>query len=171
MESQFEKLMQKYGIISEKNETSLQTTTGLPTPGTEISILDSAASHPFVKGKGQEFQDRIKKYISENKKKSRKYRLLISGVNTIRSGSEYAADQGGPLGYLASVVENRGVYNSGSFTIPLDLLKIVNTSYNAHQGEIPDEWVQDQSRFNRFNEVIHGYFDRGVQPKGTVANP
>ncbi len=77
MESQFEKLMQKYGIISEKNETSLQTTNGLPGPGTEVKFLPNASSHPYVKSKGQEFQDRVAKYISENKKKTKKF-LVIS---------------------------------------------------------------------------------------------
>lgn len=168
MESKFEQLMQKYGIISEKNETSLQTSNGLPQPGTEISIIDSAASHPFVKGKGQEFQDRIKKYISENKKKTRKYRLLITGVNTIRSGSEYAADQGGPLGYLVNIVENHGTHNTGHFTIPLELIKIINVDWNANSGEIPDEWRYDTEKYGKFAQAIRGYFTTGSQPKGVV---
>lgn len=171
MESKFEQLMQKYGIVSEKNETSLQTANGLPGPGTEVSIIDGAASHPFVKGKGQEFQDRIKKYISENKKKTRKYRLLISGVSTIRSGSEYVSDQGGPLGYLASVTENHGTHNTGHFSIPLELLKIENAGWNANGAEIPDSWGYDVSRFNKFAQAVKGFHVSGIQPKGTLENP
>ena len=169
MESQFEKLMQKYGIVSEKNETSLQTANGLPGPGTEVKFSDNAASHPFIKSKGQEFQDRVKKYVSENKKKTRKYRLLITAVNTIRAGTEYASEAGGPLGYVATVVENHGTHNSGSFTVPLDVLEVVNTSYNANAGETPPAWNYDTEKFGKFSQALKGYWVSGIQPAGTVA--
>lgn len=170
MESKFDQLMQKYGIISEKNETSLQTSNGLPGPGTEVCFLPNAASHPFVKGKGQEFQDRVKKYIAENKKKTRKYKLLITAVTTVRSGSEYAADQGGPLGYLATVIEQKGPsVGQNSFTVPLDILEIVNTSYNALAADIPDDWKYDTSKYSAFAQALKGYWVDGRQPAGSVA--
>lgn len=170
MESQFEQLMQKYGIVSEKNETSLQTTTGLPTPGTEVKFLPNASSHPYIKSKGQEFQDRVAKYISENKKKTRKYRLIISAVNTIRTGTEYAGESGGPLGFLATVTEQQGPsVGQNSFTVPLETLEIVNAAYNANAADIPDSWKYDTSKYSAFSQALKGYWVDGRQPVGSVA--
>jgi hypothetical protein len=171
MESKFEQLMQKYGIVSEKNETSLQTANSLPGPGTEVKFKPNASSHPFIKSKGREFQEKVAQYIADNKKKTKKYRLLITAVNTIRAGSEYASEAGGPLGYIATLVENHGTHNSGHFEVPLDALEIVNASWNANGAEIPDGWGYDVSRFNKFAQAVKGFHVSGIQPKGTIENP
>ena len=171
MESQFEQLMQKYGIVSEKNETSLQNYNGLPNPGTEIMIKPEASAHPFVKSKGKEFQEKIAQFITDGKKKSRKYKLLITAVNTIRPGAEYVGEVGGPLGYLVTIVQNHGTHNTGHFELPLETVEVINASWNANGAEVPEEWRQNMDRFNRFSEIVKGYFDRGEQPKGSIANP
>jgi hypothetical protein len=169
MESKFEQLMQKYGIVSEKNETSLQTANSLPGPGTEVKFKPNASSHPFVKSKGREFQEKVAQYIADNKKKTKKYRLLITAVNTIRAGSEYASEAGGPLGYLATLVENHGTHNSGHFEVPLDVLEVVNASWNANGAEIPDDWRYDTEKYSKFAQAIKGYWTDGRQPAGSVA--
>ncbi len=172
MESKFDQLMAEYGIIEEKNDPSLMNYSGTLTPGTEVKFKPSASSHPFIKSKGQEFQDKVKKYVSENKKKSKKYRLIVTAVNTIRPGMEYMSDTGGNLGFLATITENYGTHNTNSFTVPAEVLEVVNASWNQNSADVPDEWRQDMSRFNRFNEVIRGYFDRGgMQSKGIITNP
>lgn len=166
MESQFEKLMQEYGIISEKNETALLTSTNLPGPGTEVSLVSNAASHPFVKSKGAEFQAKVKQYVADNKKKTKKYRLIISNVKNVRPSIELAGDAGSSLGYVADVIEQIGPsVMSSSFSIPLDCLVVVNAAHNQNAGEIPDSWKQNMDKYSSFAQVIKGYSLRGEQPK------
>lgn len=165
MESAFDQLMKTYGIISEKNETALLTSTNLPGPGTEVSLVSNAASHPFIKSKGAEFQAKVKQYVADNKKKNRKYRLLISSVRNIRPSIEMVSGGGDSLGLVADVIENHGTHNMGSFTVPLEVLKIENAAWNQNGADIPDGWKYDDSRFNKFNEVVKGFSVRGEQPK------
>lgn len=169
MESKFEQLMQKYGIVSEKNETSLQTYGSLPTPGTEVRFRADAASHPFVKEKGVEFQNKIKQFISDNKKKTKKYRLLISAVNTIRPGITVAGDAS-TLGTIATIIEQIGPVTMGHYVVPLEILEIENASWNMNGAEVPDSWNYDTEKYGKFSQAIRGYWVDGRQPKGSIEN-
>ncbi len=147
---------------------------GLPVPNTEIVVKADAMNHPYVKGKDAEFQERIKGYIADNAseeaRKNKKYRLLISGVTSNRVGMEYANDQSGPIAYMASIIEQEGPFTRMSITLPLELLETENAAWNAMQSDVPDAWKAPY-KHTKFTDLVTAFSDdynKGKQPERNV---
>lgn len=165
-ESKFDELMKSYGIIQEKNEPDLQSYNHIPTPGTEITIKPEAVKHPFVKSRGTEFQENIKNIVADNKKKTRKYRLLISQTKPIRNGAEYTGEGTSPMGYTVTIIKQTGPVHQGHFELPLELVEVVNAEWNQNGADVPEEWYQNMEKYGKFADAIKGYWVDGRQPVG-----
>ena len=150
--------MKQYGVVEEKNNPDLMNYNDLPGPGTEVVFKANAAAHPFVKGKGAQFEQKINTYVSEQKKKTRKYRIIISAVNPVRTGSNLGSDIGAPLGYIATLVEQIGVVNKGHFEVPLEILEVSNAAWNMNGADVPDGWKYDTTKYTAFAQAVKGYY-------------
>jgi len=168
MEYKFDKLLESFPIL-EKQQTDVATDNGVPTPGTTVSIKPEALTHPFIKMKSLEFQQRMAEYVEDNKKKKKKFRLVVTNVIPARNSVEYYEGASAPLGYLVTVVNQIGPVSKGHFSVPLELLTIENAAWNAMQADIPDEWNYDTTKFGKFMDVINGYMATGNPPVGTLA--
>lgn len=162
MESQFENILKQYGtVIEEKKDPQKMTLNNLPDPHTEVIFKKDAAEHPYVKSKDAEFQARVKGYVddtsTEEKKKNRKYRILVSGVETSRNAVEFASNQSGPISYMVSLIEQEGPFTRMQFTVPLDILETENGAWNAMQADIPSGWRYDRFKHRKFAEILDQY--------------
>jgi len=162
------------GVVQEANNPDNMTSNGLPDPNTEVTVKADAMSHPYVKSKDAEFQERIKGYIADNAseeaRKNKKYRLLISGVTSNRVGMEYAANQSGPIAYMAGVLEQEGPFTRMSITLPLELLETENASWNAMQSDVPDSWKSSykHTKFTDLAKAFSDDYNKGKSPERNV---
>jgi hypothetical protein len=167
--SKFDEVLRSFGLLQEQNIADLQSDTHIPTTGTEVKIVANAQNHPMVKAKGEEFQKTISELVADGKKKTCKYRLIISNVKTIRGGTTDVVSS--PVGHVVTITKQIGPVMKGHIELPLELVKVVNASWNQNSSEIPEEWKQNMEKYSAFNNIIKGYFEKGIQPKGTLANP
>lgn len=158
MSSKFAELMKKYGVVAEKSNPDLMTYDSLPNPGTEVIFKANAAAHPFVKSKGTQFEQKIQSYVSEQKKKNKKYRIIISAVNPVRSGANSVDGNSATLGYTVTLIEQTGVVNKNHFEVPLEVLEVVNASWNQNGADIPDAWKYDTTKYTAFAQAVKGYY-------------
>ncbi len=164
--SKFDEVLRSFGLLQEQNIADMQSDTHLPTPGTEVKIKPEAVNHPLVKNKGEEFQKTIHDIVADTKKKSCKYRLIVSNTKPIRTGS--SDNLSAPLGYVVTIVKQIGPVMKGHIELPLELVEVVNASWNQNSSEIPEEWRQNMDKYGKFAQAIRGYWVDGRQPVGVV---
>jgi hypothetical protein len=157
MSSKFAELMKNYGVVVEKSNPDLMTDDYLPTPGAEVIFKANAAAHPFIKSKGSQFAEKIQSYVSEQKKKNKKYRIIISAVNPVRTGVS-TDSTGATIGFTVTLIEQTGVVNKNHFEVPLEVVEIVNASWNQNGADVPDAWKYDTAKYTAFANAVKGYY-------------
>lgn len=170
MESHFanlEKKLRSEALVTESDNNNLQNYNGLPEPFTEVTFKKDALSDPYIAGRDQAFKERIANYIKESSSPDRKYRLLISSVNSVRNNMEFAGAQSGPIGHIVQLVEQEGPVTKGHFTVPLSVLEYKNAAWNANQAPIPSSWRYDRYKHTKFADMFDAY-NKGMQPNGTL---
>lgn len=170
MESQFdiiEKQLRTESLLKEANDPNLHNYNGLPEPFTEVTFKKDALSDPYLQGLDSAFRERITNYIKEADSPDKKYRLLISSVNSVRNNMEFAGAQSGPIGHIVQLVEQEGPVTRGHFTVPLSVLEYKNASWNAMQAPIPNSWRYDRFKHKNFADLYDQY-NKGLQPNGTI---
>lgn len=172
MESQFDILEKQYRadvlVLEGSDNPDLQNYNGLPEPFTEVVFKADALKDPYISSRDSAFQERVKKYIQETHSENRKYRLLISSVNTVRNSLDFAGNTAA-LGHIAQIVEQEGPVTKGHFTVPLSVLEYKNAAWNANQAPIPSSWRYDRFKHKSFADLFDEY-NKGKQPKGTLEN-
>lgn len=148
---------------------NLQNYSGLPEPFTEVTFKKDAMSNPAMSGRDSQFREKIEKYIKEANSPDRKYKLLVSSVNSVRNAMEFSGAASGPIGWIVQLVEQEGPVTKGHFTVPLDVLEVKNAAWNLNQAPVPEGWRYDRFKHKSFADIYDDY-NKAKQPKGTITN-
>lgn len=128
--------------------------------GDYVKIKRNALSHPSIKNAAKQIKDSLIELMKSDLK------LRISNITPLRNSKSYDLGDG-PSGFLATIHQELSTgLSHNHFTIPLDVLELVNSEYDDPKN-LPDsqrkkhKLNQDKTGKNWTSDLEDDSYDKG----------